>query len=171
MDHADMNDVDMGHAGMQPPPQVPRPALVLGWAGVSPFAALAALTITGGVGPSGGAAGALVLYGAIILAFMGGAQWGLAMSAVHGAPGDSGGAALGARLSISVLPAVAAFGLWFWPPTAALLGLAIVFIALLLHDIALARAGAAPAWYPALRLQLTCAVVVCLLVAALGSRQ
>lgn len=64
------------------------------------------------------------------------------------------------------LPALAAFGLWFLPAPLALLGLAAVFIALLAYDIGAARAGAAPAWHPALRLQLTGAVVLCLVFAA-----
>ena len=105
----------------------------------------------------------LVLYGAIILSFMGGAQWGLSMV--------TGGSTMRTRLAISVLPALAAFGLWFLPATGALLGLAAVFVALLLYDIATARAGAAPAWYPALRIQLTSAVVICLLLASLIGNQ
>jgi hypothetical protein len=135
---------------------------VLGWLGVIPFAAFALSLATGDVLPRGAAMSGLVLYGAIILSFMGGAQWGLAMVTTRDIPGD-----MEARLAISVLPALAAFGLWFLPATAALLGLAAVFVALLLYDIATARAGAAPAWYPALRIQLTSAVVICLLLAAL----
>ena len=151
---------------MQAASQIPRPAFLLGWLGVLPFAAFALLAATGGVLPRGAAMSGLVLYGAIILSFMGGAQWGLAMVTTRGSPG-----AMGSRLAISVLPALAAFGLWFLPATAALLGLAAVFVALLLYDIATARAGAAPAWYPALRIQLTGAVVMCLVLATLlGSR-
>lgn len=146
--------------------QIPRPALVLGWFGVLPFAAFTMLAIIGAVLPHNAAINALVLYGVVIASFMAGAQWGLAMVATPG-----GGAAVGPRLAISVLPALAAFGLWYLPPTPALLGLAGVFSALLMVDIATARQGAAPAWYPALRLQLTGAVVTCLLLAALlGAR-
>jgi hypothetical protein len=145
---------------MQDVSHIPRPAFVLGWLGVIPFAAFALLAVTGGVGS---AMSALVLYGAIILSFMGGAQWGLSMV--------TGGSTMGTRLAISVLPALAAFGLWFLPATGALLGLAAVFVALLLYDIATARAGAAPAWYPALRIQLTSAVVICLLLASFIGNQ
>ena len=75
------------------------------------------------------------------------------------------------RLAVSVLPALAAFGLSFLPAQPALLGLAAVFVALLLYDISTAREGGAPAWYPALRVQLTGAVVLCLLLPAFfGSR-
>ena len=88
--------------------------------------------------PHGAAMSGLVLYGAIILSFMGGAQWGLLMV--------TGGSTMRTRLAISVLPALAAFGLWFLPAIPALLGLAAVFVALLLYEIATARESAAPTW-------------------------
>ncbi|MGB9164226.1 MAG: DUF3429 domain-containing protein, partial [Rhodomicrobium sp.] len=132
---------------MQDVSHIPRPAFVLGWLGVIPFAAFALLAVTGGVLPHGSAMSGLVLYGAIILSFMGGAQWGLSMV--------TGGSTLRTRLAISGLPALDAFGLWFLPAAGALLGLAAVFVALLLYDLATARAGAAPEWYPALRIHLT----------------
>ena len=149
---------------MQDVSHIPRPAFVLGWLGVIPFAAFALLAVTGGVLPHGSAMSGLVFYGAIILSFMGGAQWGLSMV-------TGGGSTMRTRLAISVLPALAAFGLWFLPATGALPGLTAVFVALLLYDIATARAGAAPAWYPALRIQLTSAVVICLLLASLIGNQ
>ena len=146
---------------MQADSQIPRPAFVIGWLGVLPFAAFSLLAATGGVLPRDAAMSRLVLYGAIILSFMGGAQWGLTMVTTH-VPG-----AMATRLAISVLPPLAAFGLWFLPAMPALLGLSAVFVALLLYDIETARAGSAPTWYPALRIQLTSAVVVCLLLATL----
>ncbi len=152
-------------APMHDASQIPRPALVLGWLGVLPFAAFALLAVAGGVLPRGTASSALILYGVVILSFMGGAQWGLAMAMPGGRT-----AAMGPRLAISVLPALAAFALWYAPPTLSLVGLASVFIALLAYDIATAHASAAPSWYPALRLQLTSAVVVCLLLGALLGR-
>ncbi len=144
--------------------QIPRPALVLGWLGVLPFAIFTLLAITGSVIPRSMAIDALVLYGVVILSFMAGVQWGLAMV-------STSGAGIGPRLAISVLPALAAFGLWYSPATPALIGLAAVFLALLRYDITTSRAGVAPHWYAALRIQLTSSVVVCLMLAALlGSR-
>ena len=93
---------------MQAASQIPRPAFVLGWLGVLPFAAFALSAATGGVLPPGTAMSGLVLYGAIILSFMGGAQWGLAMVTSRSDPN-----AMRARLAISVLPALgppSAFG-------------------------------------------------------------
>ena len=145
---------------------IPRPALVLGWLGVLPFVVFTSLAIAGALMPRAEAVGALVLYSIVIAGFMAGAQWGLAVVVTHG---DA--AAIGSRLAISVLPALAAFGSWYLPPRPALLALAGIFCALLMVDIAATRQGAAPAWYPALRMQLTGAVVACLLLAAwLGAR-
>jgi hypothetical protein len=139
---------------------------VLGWLGVLPFAGLALAAVTGGLLPHESATRGLVLYGAIILSFMGGAQWGLAMRSGSSDPGVEG-----KRLAVSVLPALAAFGCAVLPAGPALLGLAAAFAALLCYDVMMAEAVMAPAWYPALRMQLTGAVVVCLLsVAAFGLR-
>ncbi len=140
--------------------RIPRPALVLGWLGVLPFAALALLSVAGGVLAPDAAIEGLITYAMIILSFMGGAQWGLAM---RGASGRD--AAEEWRLMISVLPALAAFGLSFLPASSALFGLSAAFLALLGYDLLTARAGTAPTWYPALRIQLTGAVIVCLLIA------
>ena len=78
---------------MQDVSHIPRPAFVLGWLGVIPFAAFALLAVTGGVLPHGSAMSGLVPYGAIILSFMGGAQWGLSMV--------TGGGTLRTRLAIT----------------------------------------------------------------------
>ena len=74
---------------------------------------------------------------------------------------------MGRGLGLSVLPALVAFGCWFLPLRMALVGLIVTFVGLLIHDIRSARAGLAPGWYPSLRIQLTGAVVLCLVTAAL----
>lgn len=136
---------------------IPAPALLLGWFGVVPFAALTAAAL---LLPHAAlqAVQTLVLYGAIILSFMGGAQWGLAM---HSGAEE----ALATRLAVSVLPALAAFALALEPARVALIGLAAVFLLLLIYDFSTVRGGLAPLWYARLRLQLTLAVVLCLLLA------
>lgn len=139
---------------------IPRPALVLGWLGVLPFAAFTLFLATGAILPRASAIGGLIGYGEIILSFMGGVHWGLAITATHASTGVSAG-----RLAISVLPALAAFGVSFLPPIPALIVLAAAFLVLDLYDFAAARSGAAPGWYPALRTQLTGAVVCCLTIA------
>jgi len=144
---------------------IPRSAVLLGWLGVVPFAALSLAPLLLGPHEAVRAVTGLVLYAAIILSFMGGAQWGLAMAREVDQQAD-----LSRRLTVSVLPALAAYAMAILPPRAALLGLALVFGALLAYDLATVRAGIAPAWYARLRIQLTVAVVLCLVVAAgLGS--
>jgi hypothetical protein len=139
--------------------EIPSPAFWLGWAGVIPFAAFAALVVAGG---SGGidattALRALISYGTIILSFMGGVQWGLELSR-----GDGDGLGFLA----SVIPALIAFAVTFIDPAAALAILAAGFILLLVYDLRRVRAGIGPAWYGRLRLQLTMAVLLSLLAAA-----
>lgn len=140
---------------------IPRSALLLGWLGVLPFAASGLVAVSGSAETAGIAMRALAVYATIILSFMGGAQWGLAMVAPLASPSE-----LARRLAISTLPALAAFGLAFVSSRTSLLGLAAVFVALLVYDFASARSGIAPPWYPALRSQLTAAVVLCLVGAA-----
>jgi len=141
---------------MQQAVAIPRSALALGWLGVVPFAILAAVSVAGPPSIAAAATAALVLYGVVILSFMGGAQWGLALASAEDI------AARARRFAISTAPALAAFGASFLPAPYALAGLALGFIALLAYDLAAARRGVAPGWYPALRVQLTSAVVLCL---------
>ena len=54
-------------------------ALGIGWAGLVPFAGLAAVLWFAGPGPWPMASSALVGYGAVILSFLGAIHWGLAM--------------------------------------------------------------------------------------------
>lgn len=60
--------------------RTPAAALLLGWAGVTPFVAFAILATLGPPAHAGAAMAALVGYGAIILSFMGGVIWGLEVS-------------------------------------------------------------------------------------------
>jgi hypothetical protein len=143
------------------PSPMPPAALLLGAAGAIPFVACAVQIAFGWplsprmIGP---ALFALNIYGAVILAFMGGVQWGLSVVQAH-----AGWRAYG----VSVLPSFVAFaGLWFAPP-AGLWALAVGFVGLLIYDLWTVRCGEAPAWYGRLRIGLTVVVVGCLMLAAL----
>jgi hypothetical protein len=132
----------------------PRYASLLGYLGLLPFAA-------GGLGvwlaPAATAAlagRALVAYAAVILSFMGAVHWGLAMHASH--PGRD------RQLAWSVVPALIAWIALLLPALVALPLLLVSFAVLNAADRGAARAGAAPGWYPELRLPLTIGVVVCL---------
>lgn len=146
-------------------PIAPRAAVLLGWLGVVPFAAFASVAYAEWLLPRDVALNGMIVYGCLILSFLGGAQWGLAI-----ATPQPNGRTLAYRLTVSVLPSLAAFCVWYLPITASLLALAALFVAWLIYDIAAARDEIAPAWYPALRIQLTSAVVVCLLGASWWGR-
>lgn len=137
-------------------PLIPRPALLLGWAGVIPFAAFAlesALELRlPGLDPEM----LLMAYAAAILSFMGGAQWGLASAEAK---------VDGQRLAVSVVPALVAWVALLQPRTVGLTLCLGAFLGLLAYDLLTVRQGRSPGWYGALRLQLTGAVVGCLALA------
>lgn len=141
---------------------MPAVALLLGILGLIPFVALPALAIANPDVPVPAWLGAhltipaLLLYAAVILSFMGGVQWGLAMSSPRAGP------SMVRRYVASVLPAILAWIALFLETRAGLFVLALGFVALLVYDIWTVRAGEAPAWYERLRLGLTGVVVLCI---------
>lgn len=138
--------------------RVPRSALVFGWMGVIPFAAFAGANVAAAGDLAAWAGTALVAYGAAILSFLGGAQWGLAMSRYTHGSGKQATA-----FAISVLPALAGFAALLLPGETHALGLlALGFALLLAYDLKTVDEGRAPIWYRSLRLQLTSAVILCL---------
>jgi hypothetical protein len=142
---------------MSPSHPAPRPAAILGYGGLLPFLAGAALAWPGAL-DRGLVTDAFVAYSATILAFLGGLQWGVAMQPT----GDR----FAERLAVGVTPALVAWIALLLPdlPGAVLLGVA--FAALLAWE-RWRPSVVLPRWYPALRLRLTVIVVLChLLVAA-----
>jgi hypothetical protein len=140
---------------------IPRPALLLGWAGVIPFALLTASSVLDIYAWFLDPRTALRAYGACILSFMGGAQWGVLL------PREEGHAPF-FRYLVSVLPTLLAFLCLLIPDTPGLIGLIVGFSALLVYDLSTVRQGLAPRWYASLRIQLTLAVVVLLGIAVLA---
>jgi hypothetical protein len=136
-------------------PEVPPAAAVLGLAGVIPFAA-GALASFGDGAASEFAIRALLGYGAVILSFLGGIHWGLAID--RGQPSY-------ARLGLGVVPSLIGWAALLLGGDRGLLLLAPTFLLVLLLDLRLTREGVAPAWFPRLRVVLTNAVVLCLLIA------
>jgi len=141
--------------------RIPTVALLLGWAGVAPFAGLTALATLDGSARSAAAIAALVGYGAIILSFMGGVLWGLAMTRCRSQ----------AVYAVSVLPAVVSAAAMLAQAKLGILILLFGFAGLLAYDLSCSRSGGAPGWYPVLRWQLTAAVVAFLSMALLFARQ
>ncbi|MEM6906904.1 MAG: DUF3429 domain-containing protein [Pseudomonadota bacterium] len=139
-------------------PGVPQAARWLGLAGVIPFAsfALAAWMVPGPL-----TLAVLGGYGAVILSFMGGCRWGLAAAGMGEGPAFL-------PLALSVLPALYAWIALLLPWPWAGVALALGFALLLVADLALAREGGAPPWWPALRWPLSVAAGGSLLLGALA---
>jgi len=134
--------------------EVPRPALVLGFAGLVPFFAT-----TAGAWALGSPGFLLCVnlqlaYGAIVLGFLGAVHWGLALAE---AAADNW-----RRLVPSVLPALAGWLALMLPAPLGLLLLALGFVAMFFADRAAVTANRAPAWYAALRKPLTLLVLLSL---------
>ncbi|WP_425039849.1 DUF3429 domain-containing protein [Primorskyibacter sp. S187A] len=147
--------------------QIPRSALILGLAGVLPFAWGAATLLSPAlgqwglsmIGPRFVGPYVQLFYGTVILSFMSGVLWGFATKA------DGAQAATG--YALSVIPALWAFFMTGGGPTSASLNLITGFAGLLVLDFAFWRWGLAPPWWMGLRLLLTGLVVICLTVGAL----
>jgi hypothetical protein len=140
--------------------RVPRAAMVLGAAGLLPFLALSFmnLLVDGTLGDQ--ATRALTAYGAVILSFLGGIHWGLAIENIPA--GSEGDDRLFRRLTCSIVPALIGWIALLMPPTVSLSVLAAAFISVLAFDLIACRNGDAPDWYPRLRVPLTIIVVLSL---------
>jgi hypothetical protein len=127
---------------------VPAAVLIYGVLGVIPFLAP---PVAGVVFPAvrATAGGVLAAYGALILSFLGGARWGLAV----GRPAPPVGV-----VSLAMLPTLVGLGLLSGTSGAVrLFGLAAALAAHWIWDV---RAADVPAWYPRLRTLLTVGAVV-----------
>ncbi len=144
--------------------KIPASAFWLGGLGALPFVGLAAAQVFVGdvLGPELNLA--LVAYGALILSFLGGVRWGIAMS--ESEEGDERSLAI--RLAISILPSLIGWSAFFMPDRVSLLILAIAFIAIGTLDVSAYKLSDAPAWYRKLRLPLTVTVTICLAIAAVA---
>lgn len=138
---------------------IPPAALWLGYAGLIPFVAGAMAVWSGSGEWAAFALRAQILYGVVILSFMGAVHWGLAI-AEYGS--DDGSEPAWGRLGVSVTPALLAWFATFLVAWAALLVLIVCFVGLFFFDVRETRAGRAPAWYPRLRRPLTIIVVLSL---------
>ena len=130
-----------------------RPSL-LGYLGLLPFVAATVAVWFAPPVASQFASRALLTYGAVILTFLGAVHWGLAMESSQ--PGRD------RRLSLSVLPALVAWVALLLSPIIAFPVLVISFAVMNAADRQAAASGAAPSWYPSLRLPLSVIVVFCL---------
>lgn len=142
--------------------RIPAAALLLGLAGLIPFFA--------GTAAQWGSLPLLsqetglklvIVYGAIILSFLGGIRWGTAIG-----PYDSGRQTV--EFSASVLGSLAGLAAVFLPPIPALALLIAGFLTQGLWDVMSVDAGRLPSWFGGLRMILTAGAVVSLVVALLA---
>lgn len=145
---------------------VPAIAAWLGGLGAVPFVALAVAMLGLDGLTRAFVVQALLGYGAVILSFLGGIHWGMAI-APRATPA---GAGLARRLAWSVVPSLVGWAALLVPPVTGLFALAAAFAAMLGIDLQATKLGAAPAWYPVLRVPLTLAVVAALVAAAVALR-
>jgi hypothetical protein len=131
-------------------PRIPPAPLWLGLAGLLPFAAAAAGAHLLPPDQQGLALRALLAYGAVILSFLGGVRWGLAIR-------DAEAGALLPRLAWSVTPSLLGWVALLLPAAPGLALLAAGFAAALLADL---RASEAPGWYRRLRLPLSLGAIL-----------
>jgi Protein of unknown function (DUF3429). len=141
---------------------IPRAPLILGLAGLIPFAWGAVTSLSGDLaawgasvlGPRFVGPYVQLFYGSVILSFMSGVLWGFATKA-QGAMAATG-------YGLSVIPALWAFFMTGGGPVTASVNLIAGFVGLLGLDWLFWRYGLAPAWWMQLRVLLTAIVVICL---------
>lgn len=137
---------------MSSDPYFARFAHALGYAGLLPIAAAIVLLLLRD-DLSGLVVRLSAVYGATILAFLGGIQWGFALTA------DEPSVRL-RRLCVGVLPSLWAAGCLFLPLDLTLPLLILGLIVLLGYETLERKEQRAPIWYMPLRLTLTAGLVV-----------
>lgn len=142
------------------PERPPAVAWAYGLFGLLPFVAGAVgALVTAGVMRALMQLGLLV-YGGLILSFLGGGRWGLEIGRGRARAGVISGAMAGAVVSTLLVAAATA------PPAWRLAILALAHVGQWAWDV---RSADTPAWYPGLRHVLTGGAVTCLLVGAASS--
>ena len=142
--------------------KIPGAALLLGLAGLIPFVAAAAAQWASLplLAPEAGLRLAII-YGAIILSFLGGIRWGTAIG-----PYDSGRQTM--EFSASVLGSLAGLAAAFLPSIPALALLIAGFLMQGLWDVMSVDSGRLPNWFGRLRMILTAGAVISLIAALLA---
>jgi hypothetical protein len=137
---------------------MPTAVGMLGYGGLIPFIGLATLA---NIEPSHGILyrGALLLYGAVILSFVGAIHWGVAMMVT-----DLNDQDRRAAYVWSVIPALMAWMTYILSPITAALVLVLGFLLQYWRDATLARKIAWPVWYLPLRIRLTLVAILSLFV-------
>lgn len=131
----------------------------LGYLGLVPFVVLSLLTAVGPEGWKSWALPGLVAYGAVILSFLGGITWGIAIRA----EGD-----VEKLYALSLVPFALAWCAVLLPAWAGIWLLVVAFLLALINDYAVSQLNLAPPWFRTLRTVLTVVVVISLALAAIS---
>ena len=138
-----------------------KSATLLGFMGLFPFIALAAISV-GAVGDMAATAQtALLAYGAVILSFLGGVQWGACVGAPSMSDNENA-----VRLTASVVPSLIGWLALLAPAPYGLLLLSAALGLMLLFDLYANRRAWTPAWYARLRAPLSVGAAMAVLVGA-----
>jgi hypothetical protein len=144
----------------------PKTPLLLGLGGLVPFAALSMALVSGFTLPlfedADSMRVALVGYGVVILSFLGGVRWGLAVKET-----SAGNAKANRDFIIAVIPALLGWFAWFQPSPTDLWWLAAAHVTFGLLDYGLACRIIVPEWHGKMRLALAAAASACLMLAAI----
>ncbi|APV51083.1 hypothetical protein BWI17_16165 [Betaproteobacteria bacterium GR16-43] len=142
-------------------PRIKRIAWILTIAGAIPFAVATAFVFRGESSVRVPAIAALITYSAVILSFLGGIEWGIALREEAGNEFTRAVA-----LGLSTVPSLAAWAVFWLPGTLVQLGTALgVFVFAWAADQYLASRGLLPTWFVDLRTAITGVVAAILGVA------
>ncbi|MGJ4964441.1 DUF3429 domain-containing protein [Bradyrhizobium sp. HKCCYLRH3061] len=139
---------------------VPAPMRILGFAGLIPFAGLAAFVIAGDDPMRQAALRAQIGYGAVTVSFLGAIHWGVAvqMPALAGWP----------RMSWGVTPSLLGWVALLLPPLPALVLLAAALLTALVYDEFSFGGDDRRAWFLKLRRLLSLGAILSLLATLIG---
>ena len=158
-------DTGADHRSDPPREPIPQAALWLGALGAVPLVGLAAGSHLFGDAVRDAVMLALAGYGAVILSFLGGIHWGLAMAGAGSAADQD---ASFRRLALSVLPSLIGWASLLLPVPFGLLTLAVAFAGMLFLDGMASHRREVPSWYLRLRWPLTLAVIASVTAGALA---
>ena len=134
-------------------PPLPR---LLGLAGLIPFVATAAATWLAPIAWQVVAIRAFLAYAAVILSFLGGVQWGVAMCRER--PGE---APFRGRMLLSMVPSLLAWPALLLHPLTGAWVLVAGFLLIRCHERSRDGRAQLPDWYQSLRTLLTLVVLAC----------
>ena len=137
---------------------IPKSAFTLGFLGIIPFIATATINLVPGAPLHELSMHALLGYGAVILSFLGGIRWGVAILTTDSAD-------LFGPLFVSIVPAALGWLALLLPSSMGLMLLALGFAAMLIADL---RLSSAPPWYRSLRRPLSVGAIVSLILGLLA---